>query len=91
MIPAPMIFSKLMELACLVSRKKPCDDSVGFCYLYDNNRLASLFLTSAFIGHILACVFLVLALIFFKRSGREDAGYNDSVGGDENGSTNVKV
>lgn len=77
-------------MSCLVRYKNFCDSesdltTSGSCLIYDNKMLADLFLAFTLIGKTIALLFLILALIFYRRSGREDLIYSDSPQTNENG------
>lgn len=77
-------------MSCLVRKKLTCEldsdlHTAGSCLIYDNKMLADLFLAFTLIGKTVALLFLILALIFYRRSGREDLMYTDAPQTNESG------
>ncbi|XP_033726916.1 solute carrier organic anion transporter family member 4A1-like [Pecten maximus] len=63
-IPGPILFGKLIDMAC-VYWQDDCGDE-GSCILYDNEKLSYHFLAITVVGRALSLLFLLFALLVYK-------------------------
>ncbi|XP_060078688.1 solute carrier organic anion transporter family member 4A1-like [Ylistrum balloti] len=75
-IPGPILFGKLIDMAC-VYWQDDCGDE-GSCILYDNEKLSYHFLAITVVGKALSLLFLLFALLVYKSSSDSE---NENVKG----------
>ncbi|KAF8383700.1 hypothetical protein PRIPAC_72842 [Pristionchus pacificus] len=71
-IPAPVLFGWMFDVSCTHSQKDACSGEEGSCMLYNNKRLADLFLAFSIVGQTIAMILLVCVLLFFAGTMRDD-------------------
>ncbi|GMR30135.1 hypothetical protein PMAYCL1PPCAC_00330, partial [Pristionchus mayeri] len=71
-IPAPVLFGWMFDVSCTHSQKDTCSGEEGSCMLYNNKRLADLFLAFSIVGQTIAMILLVCVLLFFAGTMRDD-------------------
>ncbi|XP_069105648.1 solute carrier organic anion transporter family member 4A1-like [Argopecten irradians] len=80
-IPGPILFGKLIDMAC-VYWQDDCGDE-GSCILYDNETLSYHFLAVTVVGRALSLLFLLFALLVYKSpSDTEDDTWKGKVADD---------
>uniref|UniRef100_A0A914VA58 Solute carrier organic anion transporter family member n=1 Tax=Plectus sambesii TaxID=2011161 RepID=A0A914VA58_9BILA len=71
-IPAPVLFGWMFDVSCIKRHFDPCTGHDGSCYLYYNKLLADLFLAFSVVGQTVTLLFLVLALVLYSGSLKDD-------------------
>lgn len=70
-IPGPVLFGKMIDMACVYWQDN-CGDE-GNCILYDNEKLSYHFLAITIVGKALSLVSLLLALLVYKSPTDDDS------------------
>uniref|UniRef100_A0A0N5ABZ2 Solute carrier organic anion transporter family member n=1 Tax=Syphacia muris TaxID=451379 RepID=A0A0N5ABZ2_9BILA len=71
-IPAPVLFGWMFDVSCVRRHMDPCSKQQGSCTLYQNKRLAELFLAFGVMGQLIAMILLISTLLFFSAQLRDD-------------------
>uniref|UniRef100_A0AC35TXY8 Solute carrier organic anion transporter family member n=1 Tax=Rhabditophanes sp. KR3021 TaxID=114890 RepID=A0AC35TXY8_9BILA len=71
-IPAPVIFGWIFDVSCTRQNSDPCSGEKGSCMLYQNKLLADLFFVFSVVGQLITIILLVIVLLFFAGSMRDD-------------------